>query len=535
MLRLRVQLRHAIEECRVRPQSARGGLVGVRHLGGRDLLGGRVFLLGRIHQLAVGLLVPPHEAGVRIQHVRAGVDVADDALAGRDSARQLMRDRMPPLPLRHHRVWVPRRPQVAGGGERAGIDGGTVVGVNHVTRRATARPVVARVVVRAQEIERGVEQPRFLESDQNGVCAVLRAETPRAQSRFRLPIILERVRKPHLLRVAPTALEDAEDVARLADLEAREGVEKRHDALEFHLEIARRRHRLQPLRRPVHAVTFAEPRRLDRVRPIIVKRRPPQHRPMRHHALAILQHFFRVTPRRAATDVRDPQVARVHEPDKFRRLVVEQRIRPRRVPRPPPRIRISRHDVREPDVPRRRVSPMTVGASQPDRLRLSVRLVLSPVTLQTPLTLRRRHAGRLPVEVDPPQLGRHRERINGSRGDHAWQLRAHHPRLGRRHDQSGHRHRYQAHRHRGPPALSTALAIHARPPRPPRAIHARARYPGGAGGSRPGRVHSDAPNHPFSISHRTGLNQSPSTPPSRPADDDQLTRPVATGPPGEKR
>ena len=44
---------------------------------------------GRVHQLAVGLLVPPHVAEVAVHDVRAGVDVADDALAGRDAGGEL--------------------------------------------------------------------------------------------------------------------------------------------------------------------------------------------------------------------------------------------------------------------------------------------------------------------------------------------------------------------------------------------------------------------------------------------------------------
>ena len=42
----------------------------------------------RIHQLAVGFVVPPHVAEVGVHHVRAGVDVADHALAGRDRRRE---------------------------------------------------------------------------------------------------------------------------------------------------------------------------------------------------------------------------------------------------------------------------------------------------------------------------------------------------------------------------------------------------------------------------------------------------------------
>ena len=53
-------------------------------------------MLLRIDQFAISLFVPPHVADVAVHHVRAGVDVADDALTRRNSVarRKLMVDWM---------------------------------------------------------------------------------------------------------------------------------------------------------------------------------------------------------------------------------------------------------------------------------------------------------------------------------------------------------------------------------------------------------------------------------------------------------
>ncbi len=62
--RLRVQLGDPFQKRRVGPVPPRRRLVRIRHHRAGEFLGGGVFLSRRVHQLAVGLLVPPHVAGV---------------------------------------------------------------------------------------------------------------------------------------------------------------------------------------------------------------------------------------------------------------------------------------------------------------------------------------------------------------------------------------------------------------------------------------------------------------------------------------
>ncbi len=51
-------------------------------------------LLGRVHLVAVGFIVPPDQTEVRSDHVLAWMHVTDHALRSRNAAGQLMFDRM---------------------------------------------------------------------------------------------------------------------------------------------------------------------------------------------------------------------------------------------------------------------------------------------------------------------------------------------------------------------------------------------------------------------------------------------------------
>ncbi len=185
MPRLRVQLGDPFQERRVRPVAPRRGLVRVRHHRAGKFLGGRVFLVLGIHELAVGFFVPPHVTSVRVEHVRAGMNVADDALAGGHSRDELMLDRMPRLVARDGRVRLEAIALVAEDGVRPGVDRRPVVGINHVTGRAAARAIVAWVIVGPQEVECRIEQTGLLQPDENGVGAIPRAESARRSNRPR--------------------------------------------------------------------------------------------------------------------------------------------------------------------------------------------------------------------------------------------------------------------------------------------------------------------------------------------------------------
>ena len=144
---LRVQLRNLFQKIQVAPQAARGGGLGIVADGFDEFLRRRIFLLRRIHEFAVGFLVPPRVAEKRIHEEIALVHVAVHALARRDGARELVRDRVAALVLADGLVGGEAQALVAEFRIPAGVRGRTVVRVNDVTRRAAAAAVIARMIV----------------------------------------------------------------------------------------------------------------------------------------------------------------------------------------------------------------------------------------------------------------------------------------------------------------------------------------------------------------------------------------------------
>ena len=96
VLELRVELRRAdgLQKLDVRPQATLRGGLGIAHAHGLPLCLARIALLGRIHELAVGLVLPPRVPVIRRHHVRARMHVARHALAGRNRPREDVLQRM---------------------------------------------------------------------------------------------------------------------------------------------------------------------------------------------------------------------------------------------------------------------------------------------------------------------------------------------------------------------------------------------------------------------------------------------------------
>ena len=232
VFRLWVQVGDPLQKRRVRPLALRRRLVRVRHHRAGELLGGRMFLFLGVHQLAVGLFVPPHVASVRIEDICTRVDMTDNALAGGDGQREPVLDRVARLVGGDGGVALEARAVVAEDRVRPRVDPGAVVGIDHVAAGAAARAIVARVVVGPEEVERRVEQPGFLQAKEHGVGAVARAQAANAQAGLGLTRILERVGDADLLRFPPAALEDPQDVTGLRGFVPWQRVEVGHDAFE---------------------------------------------------------------------------------------------------------------------------------------------------------------------------------------------------------------------------------------------------------------------------------------------------------------
>src|SRR5258708_4075382 len=111
-----------------------------------------MLLLPRIHQLAIGLFVPPGEARVAVHDGGAGMDVTHDALAGRHAGGKAMLNRMAGLIPGNHRIARQTQAPMARSGVRPRVDQRTVVAVNHVTSTAAAGAIVTGMVVGAKEV-----------------------------------------------------------------------------------------------------------------------------------------------------------------------------------------------------------------------------------------------------------------------------------------------------------------------------------------------------------------------------------------------
>ena len=146
------------------------------------LLVGRIVLLGRIHVLAVGFVVPPDVAEIRRDHVGAGMDVADDALAGRNRARELVLDRMARFVLRNGRIDLRAVALIAVRGVGPGMHRRAVVGVDHMAGRAAAGAVVAGMIVGAGQRKQRIEQARLLQAQKHRDRCAARVPRPRSLS-----------------------------------------------------------------------------------------------------------------------------------------------------------------------------------------------------------------------------------------------------------------------------------------------------------------------------------------------------------------
>ncbi len=332
-----------LQEVGIGPVAPRRGLLGIRHVGADQLFRGEVFLLRRVHQLAVGLVVPPHETQVAVHDVGAGMNVAGDALAAGNGERELVADRMAGAVLGNGRVGRKARALVAEAGIRPRMHGRAVVGVDHVAAAATAGAVVAGVVIGAEEIQRRIEQAGLLQPQKNRVGAIFRAQTAIAEAGAGPAGIVFGFRDARFRAKPPAALEDTQDVARLGDLKPRQRVEIGELGLALDCLDRRRRNGLDPLRHAVHAVALAIPRLLVGHSAIVVEGGAPEHAAVRHHALPHGKRFRRMAI--AAGRLGDAQIARIEEADELGRLVIQQGVRPDRVARGRPVLREAGMDV----------------------------------------------------------------------------------------------------------------------------------------------------------------------------------------------
>ena len=176
------------------------------------------------------------------------MDVAHDALAGGDGARELVLDGMAGFIVRNGGIDFRAVTLVAVLGIRAGVNRRTVVGVDDVAGRAAAVAIVAGMIVGAGHREDGIEQARLLEAKKNRIGPQLGSETPVAQLHVGTPGIFFGVGNADLGALSPSPLEHAQNIAGLRNFPARQRIQVREHAFGARQILRRRRISVDALR-----------------------------------------------------------------------------------------------------------------------------------------------------------------------------------------------------------------------------------------------------------------------------------------------
>ena len=243
------------------------------------------------------------------------MNVAHDALAGGNGARQFVFDGMSRFRLRNRRVYLRAAPLIAVYGVRTGMNRGAVVRINDVTRRAATVAIVAGMIVGSGQREQGIEQSSLLQSQKHGIRTQRCAEPAIAQLVIRQAGLVFRIRIPQVCTRTTAAFKHTKNISRLRNLPSAERLELWQDPLGAGQLLIRGRKHRDLLRLAVGRIAFAEAGVLVRIPAVVVKRRLPQHASVGHHAGAHRARFFGVT--RAAGFRCDAQVARIYELDIF--------------------------------------------------------------------------------------------------------------------------------------------------------------------------------------------------------------------------
>src|ERR1700752_767330 len=120
------------------------------------------------------------------------------------------------------------------------------------------------MVIRPQEIQGRIKQPRLLQSQKDRIGALRSSQSARPQALVGFARLFIFVRQASFQATLTAALEDAQDVARLRYLPTGKGIEERQNSLQPGLLSAGLGNLNQTLRRSRFAVALSEVRVLDR-------------------------------------------------------------------------------------------------------------------------------------------------------------------------------------------------------------------------------------------------------------------------------
>ena len=167
-------------------------------------------------------------------------------------------------------------------------------------------------------------QSCFLQTEKHRISAIQCAESALGQTISGSAIGFIACGESKLQLFFAAFFEDAQDVSRITQVETRQRLDERQNAMEVRIFGRDRGVVDEAKRRAVCAISLAEPIILQIKAAIVIKSCSPQHRAMIHHAVIDVANDFAVA--KAAGLLRDTQIPGVDKADEFRRFVVEPRI-----------------------------------------------------------------------------------------------------------------------------------------------------------------------------------------------------------------
>src|ERR1041385_2157360 len=180
------------------------------------------------------------------------------------------------------------------------------------------------MIIRAEKVQRRVIQARFLQPEINRIGSLRCSQSARTQTFIRLARVFIFIGQTSFKTSFSATLENAQSVAWLRYFPTRQRIKKRQNSFQASLFLSRLWNLNQSLRRAVRAIALAEVRVFDREAAVVVERRAPEHRTVRHHAAARARSFARVTFRTAAGFRGDTEIAGIDEAHELGALASEQ-------------------------------------------------------------------------------------------------------------------------------------------------------------------------------------------------------------------
>src|SRR5438270_4041902 len=113
----------------------------------------------------------------------------------------------------------------------AGVRWRAIVSVNNVTRRATARSIIARMIVRPEKSEKRIVQSCFLQTEKDRIGAIQCSETALRKAAIGFAVWFRTGRQSEGELRPPAFFENAQNVSGVAQIKSWQRFDERQDAV----------------------------------------------------------------------------------------------------------------------------------------------------------------------------------------------------------------------------------------------------------------------------------------------------------------